>query len=324
MSITALAGGIGGARFLRGLLHAVPDADITVIGNVADDITLHGLHVSPDLDTVMYTLGGGINEEQGWGREDETFSVAEELAAYGAHPQWFTLGDRDIATHIVRTQMLSAGYPLSAVTEALCDRWRPGVRLLPVTDERVETHVVVADDTGMRAIHFQEWWVRWHARIAAARIMFVGIDSATPAPGVIEAITNADVVILPPSNPVVSIGPILSVPGVREAVASTDAPVVGLSPIIGAAPVRGMAGATLRSTGVEVSAAGVAGMFRDILDGWLVDTSDADSVAGIEALRTEGHLRCRAVPLLMHDVEAAAAMAREALDLAWSSRRQDA
>ncbi|NED97163.1 2-phospho-L-lactate transferase [Phytoactinopolyspora alkaliphila] len=316
MRIAALAGGIGGSRFLRGLLHAVPDAEVTVIGNTADDIILHGLHVSPDLDTVMYTLGGGAHEEQGWGRADESFTVAEELAAYGAHPQWFTLGDRDIATHLVRTQMLGAGYPLSAVTEALCDRWLrgtpgPGVRLLPMTDDRVETHVVIADSGEPRAIHFQEWWVRLHAAVPAERIVLAGIESAAPAPGVLDAIHSADVIVLPPSNPVVSIGPILSVAGVRDAVRASDAPVVGVSPVIGGAPVRGMADAVLRTIGVDVSAAGVAGLFADILDGWLVDTADAGAVQGIE----KNGILCRAVPLLMTDLEATAAMAREALDL---------
>lgn len=315
LRITALAGGIGGSRFLRGLLHAVPDAHVTVIGNTADDITLHGLHVSPDLDTVMYTLGGGIHEEQGWGRAEESFAVADELAAYGAEPRWFTLGDRDLATHLVRTQMLTAGYRLSAVTEALCDRWKPGVTLLPMTDDRVETHVVIgpdADHDTARAVHFQEWWVRLRAEVPTERIVFVGIEQARPAPGVLEAIATADVVLLPPSNPVVSIGPILSVPGIRDAVAATSAPVVGLSPIVGGAPVRGMADAALRAIGVETSAAAVAELFSDVLDGWLVDESDAAAVAAVEA----AGVRCRAVPLLMHDVETSAAMAKAALALA--------
>src|SRR5258708_783287 len=159
MRIVVLAGGIGGARYLRGLKQAAPEAEITVIGNNGDDIGLFGLRVCPDLDTVMYTLGGGINEDQGWGRRDETFTIKEELAAYGAGPSWFGLGDRDFATHIVRTQMLDAGYPLSAVTQALCSRWQPGVRLIPSTDDRLETHVIISDADGRRAIHFQEWWV---------------------------------------------------------------------------------------------------------------------------------------------------------------------
>ena len=165
MRIVSLAGGIGGARFLRGLLSTAPDSEITVIGNTGDDITLYGLQICPDLDTVMYTLGGGIDEEQGWGRQKESHIVKEELAAYGMEPQWFGLGDRDIATHIVRTQMLAAGYPLSAVTEALCARWQPGVRLIPMSDDRTETHVVVSDERGRRAIHFQEWWVRLRASV---------------------------------------------------------------------------------------------------------------------------------------------------------------
>lgn len=320
LRITALAGGIGGSRFLRGLLRAAPDAQVTVIGNTADDITLHGLHLSPDLDTVMYTLGGGIEESQGWGRSDETFAVAGELAAYGAEAPWFTLGDRDIATHLIRTRMLAAGYPLSAVTEALCDRWQPGVRLLPMTDDRVETHVVVGsspddgdgDGSPERAIHFQEWWVRLHAEVPARRIVLVGADQAKPAPGVLEALASADVILLPPSNPVVSIGPILAVPGVREAVRAAAAPVVGLSPIIGGSPVRGMADAALTAIGVPTTAAGVAALFADLLDGWLVDTVDADAVPAVEATG----VRCAAVPLWMTDVDTTAAMARAALDLA--------
>ena len=317
LTIAALAGGIGGARFLRGLRRAVPDADITVIGNTADDIVLHGLNISPDLDTVMYTLGGGIHEAQGWGRADETFTVAGELAAYGAQPDWFTLGDRDIATHVVRTQMLAAGYPLSAVTEALCDRWQPGVRLLPMTDDKVQTHVVIDEGDGPRAIHFQEWWVRLHAKVPAERIVVVGIEAATPAPGVLDAIRNADIVLLPPSNPVVSIGPILGVDGIRDALTTTQAPVVGLSPIIGGAPVRGMADACLQAIGVETSATAVAGLYANFLDGWLVDGSDAAAAPAVESLGP----RCVAVPLLMRDVDAAAAMARSALELAESLAR---
>ena len=167
MRITVLAGGVGAARFLRGLRRAAPEAEITVIGNTGDDITLFGLRVCPDLDTVMYTLGGGINEDQGWGRDAETFTIRAELAAYDASPDWFTLGDRDFATHILRSQLLAGGQPLSAVTEALCRRWQPGVRLLPMSDDPVETHVVLAGP-GERVVHFQEWWVRLHAATPAA------------------------------------------------------------------------------------------------------------------------------------------------------------
>ncbi|MEV7218009.1 2-phospho-L-lactate transferase [Kitasatospora cineracea] len=318
MRITALAGGIGGARFLRGLRAALtPEDRITVIGNTGDDIHLYGLKVCPDLDTVMYTLGGGIHEEQGWGRTDETWSVKEEMKAYGVGPEWFGLGDRDFATHIVRTQMLAAGYPLSAVTEALCDRWQPGVRLLPMSDDRVETHVRIADADGPRVVHFQEYWVRLHAAVPAEAVVAVGAEDAKPAPGVLEAIAEADLVLLPPSNPVVSIGTILTVPGIREAVAAASAPVVGLSPIVGGAPVRGMADKVLAAVGVESTAAAVArhyGARRDggLLDGWLVDTADAAAVDEVAA----AGIACRAVPLLMSSVEATAEMARAALALA--------
>ncbi|MEV4440278.1 2-phospho-L-lactate transferase [Streptomyces sp. NPDC049577] len=323
MRIVVLAGGIGGARFLRGLKSAVPDADITVIGNTGDDIHLFGLKVCPDLDTVMYTLGGGIHEEQGWGRAGETFAVKEELAAYGVGPEWFGLGDRDFATHIVRTQMISAGYPLSAVTEALCDRWQPGVRLLPMTDDRVETHVLVddpdgppkgdAEGGGRKAIHFQEYWVRLRASLTAHAIVPVGAEQSKPAPGVLEAIAAADVILFPPSNPVVSIGTILAVPGIREAIADAGVPVVGLSPIVGGAPVRGMADKVLAAVGVEATADAVALHYGSgLLDGWLVDTVDTAAVPAVE----EAGIRCRAVPLMMTDVDAAARMAAEALALA--------
>ncbi|MFG2178633.1 2-phospho-L-lactate transferase [Streptomyces abikoensis] len=315
--IVVLAGGIGGARFLRGLMSAVPDADITVIGNTGDDIHLFGLKVCPDLDTVMYTLGGGIHEEQGWGRAGESFAVKEELAAYGVGPEWFGLGDRDFATHIVRTQMLAAGYPLSAVTEALCARWKPGVRLLPMSDDRIETHVLIDDpesgDGARKAVHFQEYWVRMRASVDAHAIIPVGAEQAKPAPGVLEAIAAADVVLFPPSNPVVSVGTILGVPGVREAVSDAAAPVIGLSPIVGGAPVRGMADKVLAAVGVESTAAAVARHYGSgLLDGWLVDSVDAAAVAEVE----EAGIRCRAVPLMMTDVEATAAMARAALALA--------
>ncbi|MFC9331512.1 2-phospho-L-lactate transferase [Kitasatospora sp. NPDC057015] len=330
MRIVALAGGIGGARFLRGLKEIVgPQDEITVIGNTGDDIHLFGLKVCPDLDTVMYTLGGGIHEEQGWGRADETWSIKNEMKAYGVGPEWFGLGDRDFATHIVRTQMLGAGYPLSAVTEALCDRWQPGVRLLPMSDDRVETHVRITDEQGPRVVHFQEYWVRLHAAVAAEAIVPVGVDTAKPAPGVLEALAAADVILLPPSNPVVSIGTILAVPGIREAVAAATAPVVGLSPIIGGAPVRGMADKVLAAVGVEATADAVAlhyggrgapggsGRPAGLLDGWLVDTADQAVVAAVEA----AGISCRAIPLLMTDTDATAAMAREALALAEQVRR---
>ncbi len=270
----------------------------------------------------MYTLGGGIDEAQGWGRAEETFTVREELDRYGVGPAWFGLGDRDLATHVVRTQMLGAGYPLSAVTAALCERWglgANGVALLPMSDDRVETHVVIDDEENpgdvarRRAVHFQEYWVRLRAKPLAHAVVAVGVEDAKPGPGVLEAIATADVVLLPPSNPVVSIGTILAVPGIEAAVRETAAPVVGVSPIVGGAPVRGMADKVLAAIGVEASAEAVARHYGpDLLDGWLVDERDAAAVTGVEA----AGIPCRAVPLMMSDVPATAAMARAALDLA--------
>lgn len=333
MRITTLAGGVGGARFLRGLLRHLDDAlpaephepgqdparpEVTVIGNTGDDITLYGLRVCPDLDTVMYTLGGGIHEGQGWGRDGETHVVQEELAAYGVEPQWFGMGDRDIATHVARTRWLGQGLSLSEVTSRLGDRWglpRQGVRLLPMTDDPVETHVVVEDqdaEGGQRAMHFQEWWVRHQAALPAERFVVAGMDRARPAPGVLEAIRTADLVILPPSNPVVSIGIILTVPGVRDALRGTRAPVVGVSPVIGGRPVRGHADACLAALGLPTTADAVAGLYADFLDGWLVD--DADEGAS-DLLRRHRGLVVEHRPLMMSDVPTATAIAGAALDL---------
>jgi LPPG:FO 2-phospho-L-lactate transferase len=299
MRITVLAGGVGGARFLRGLRAAAPGAEVTVIGNTCDDISLFGLHVSPDLDTVMYTLGGGISEEQGWGRAEETFTVLEELAAYGEGPGWFSLGDRDFATHIARTRMLSAGLPLSEATRRLCERWNPGVTLLPMTDDSVQTHVVIDAGGAARTIHFQEWWVRLQARVPARQIFAAGAERAAPAPGVLAAISDADVVVLPPSNPVVSIGTILAIPGIAEAVRART--VIGVSPIIGGAPVRGMADACLAAIGVPTTAAAVAAHYgAGLLDGWLVDDQDKDA-ADAPAL---AGIAVRAMPLYLTDLQA--------------------
>lgn len=324
MKITLLAGGIGGARFIRGLTQSARTGgkhEVAVIANTGDDIWVHGLRVCPDLDTIMYTLGGGISAERGWGREGESFHAKEELAAYGVEPTWFGLGDRDIATHLVRTSSLGAGYTLTDVTAALCERWQPGVYLLPMTDDRCETHVVVDHpDSGQRvAIHFQEWWIRYQATLPAHQFVQVGLDTARPGPRVLDAIMEADLVIVPPSNPVVSVGTILNIRGVREALTSTHAPVIGLSPIVGGAPVRGMADACLRGIGVETSAAAVARHYGSrthggLLDYWLVDTTDAWAIEDIES----AGIRARAIPLMMTDLEATGEMAAAAIDFALS------
>lgn len=300
MRIVVLAGGIGGARFLMGVREfaARRGDEVTAIVNVGDDVWMHGLRVCPDLDSVMYTLGGGIDPERAWGRADESWKVKEELAAYQAEPTWFGLGDRDLATHLVRTNLLNAGVALSGVTERLCRRWQPGITLLPASDDRVETHVIVEEG----AIHFQEWWVRHRAELPAQRFVFLGAEKASPAAGVAEALHQADVILLAPSNPVVSIAPILAIPGIKEAM---KAPVAGISPIIGGAPVRGMADKCLSALGVEVSARGVAGLYGELLSAWLVDPHD-----GFEG---QGGLRVVPVPLMMTDVEATVAMVTAAV-----------
>jgi LPPG:FO 2-phospho-L-lactate transferase len=288
-----LAGGVGGAKFLQGVRQFATSNgrsdEVTAIINTGDDVTMHGLRICPDLDSVMYTLGNGIDTERGWGRANETWRIKEALAEYGAEPTWFGLGDLDIATHLVRTQMLDAGYPLSDVTAALCQRWQPGVRLIPMTDDRCETHVLVEIDGTRRAIHFQEWWVRYRASVPALAFVQVGLDEATPAAGVVDAIADADLVLIAPSNPVVSINTILNVPGLRDALRNGTAPVVGLSPIIGGAPVRGMADACLPVIGVETSAEGVGRFYgarsgAGILDGWLIHDTDTATIDGVSVL----------------------------------------
>ncbi len=316
MRIAVLAGGIGGARFLRGVLAACPDDEVTAIVNTGDDVTLHGLRICPDLDSVMYTLSGAHDSERGWGRKDESWRIMDEFKAYGAEPSWFSLGDLDIGTHLVRTRMLDAGFSLSDVTAALCARWQPGATLVPMSDQRCETHVIVELDGGRKAIHFQEWWVKHRAALRAQSFVQIGLDDAQAAPGALAALSAADVVLVAPSNPVVSIGTILGVPGIREALAATPAPVVGVSPIIDGAPVRGMADACLPAIGVEVSAEGVGRHYGarsedGILDGWLISASDSATIPDVAVRR---------VPLLMTDDEASAAMVRAALELADAPR----
>jgi LPPG:FO 2-phospho-L-lactate transferase len=314
MRMVVLTGGIGGARFLVGVRAWARehDAEVTAVVNVGDDVQMHGLRICPDLDSVMYTLGGAADPERGWGRVGETWAVKQELAAYGAEPTWFGLGDKDVATHLVRSTMLTAGYPLSAVTAALCARWQPGIELLPATDDRLETHVVVDVDGARRAIHFQEWWVRHRGDVPTHRFVFVGAENAQPGAGVLEAVQAADVVLVAPSNPVVSIAPILAVPRLKQALVDGPAPVVGVSPIIAGAPVRGMADRCLATVGVEVSATGVGRLYGartdgGLLDGWLVDSGDADTtVPGVQV---------HAVPLWMSDEPTTARLVAAAVEL---------
>lgn len=320
MQIVVLAGGVGGSKFVQGVRRAYPDAEVTVVVNTADDITLHGLRVCPDLDTVMYTLGGGGDDERGWGRLGESWHVLGELKAYGVEPGWFSIGDLDLGTHLVRTQMLAAGYPLSAVTEALCARWLaadPRLHLVPMSDDRVETHIVVAapeEPSGRRAVHFQEYWVRLRAVPDALEVVRVGIEDARPAPAVLTALAAADLVLVAPSNPVVSIGPILAVPGLREAVRAAPAPVVGFAGILGGAPVLGMAHRLLPAIGVAVDAAAVGRHYGSrsgdgVLDLWVLDQRDADAADDV----TAAGLAVAVTDLVMRDADATAALVRYAV-----------
>ncbi|MDH6182337.1 LPPG:FO 2-phospho-L-lactate transferase [Microbacteriaceae bacterium SG_E_30_P1] len=314
--ITVIGGGVGNARFLLGLrAHAatLPEPpDLTAVVNVGDDMWLAGLRITPDLDTVMYALAGVNDVERGWGRAGDTERVSAELAAWGVGWPWFTLGDLDVGAHVTRTSLLRDGLPLSAVVERMTARWPLGVRLLPSTDHEVETYV----RTSQGDLHFQEWWTRHRAAVSAEGFDFRGAQDATPAPGVLDAIESADVVILAPSNPIVSLDPVLAIPGIRAALERASAPVVGVSPIIGGAVVRGMADQCLTAVGVETSALAVARYLGarsngGILDAWLVDEVDAASVS---ALRDAG-IRAEAVPLWLRDEESSAAVARAALTL---------
>ncbi len=317
MKITVLSGGVGGARFLRGLrshirssAHTSVDT-ITAVVNTGDDMWLTGLRIAPDLDSIMYTLAGENDEVRGWGRVGETERVSGELRAYGVGWPWFTLGDLDIGTHLARTSMLRDGLTLSQATDRITSRWPLGVRLIPATDDDVETHVVVEDGSSM---HFQEWWTRHRATLAAKRFVQRGVEAARPAPGVLEAITGADVVLLAPSNPVVSIGTILGIPGIRDAVRETRARVVGVSPIIGGAVVRGMADACLTAIGVETSASAVAAHYGSrasggLLDAWLIGDEDAALAPQVEAAGIRGVV----VPLWMRDEPTSATLAGAAL-----------
>ncbi|MRX43543.1 2-phospho-L-lactate transferase [Agromyces kandeliae] len=340
MKITVLAGGVGGARFVRGVREecarrwpaeagaepaadgtAATSADVTVVVNTGDDLWLSGVRLMPDFDSLLYALAGVNDAERGWGRAGESERVAAELREWGVGWPWFTLGDLDLGTHLARTSWLRDGLTPSQVAERLQRRWRLGVRLVPATDAEVDTQVRIDPghpDAGGRAeLHFQEWWTRYRASIPALGFAQRDLADARPAPGVEAAIAEADVVLLAPSNPVVSIGTILAIPGVRGALAATRAPVVGVSPIIGGRVVRGMADACLSAIGVETDAAAVARHYGartagGVLDAWLVDEADAAAVPGLVA---DGFAAASA-PLWMRDTDTSAALAGAALDLA--------
>jgi LPPG:FO 2-phospho-L-lactate transferase len=318
MNVVVLGGGVGCARFVRGLrahlAAADPSARIDVVVNTADDWWVSGLRIAPDHDSILYTLAAQNDDERGWGRRGESERVAGELHAWDAAPDWFTLGDLDLGTHIARTAWLREGASVSEVYRRLGERWPLGATLHPATDDEIDTLVELDDG---RTLHFQEWWVRERARPVPVRFRQRDIERAVPSAGALAAVAEADVILLAPSNPVVSIGPVLAVPGLREAVRRASAPVVGVSPIIGGAVVRGMADACLAAIGVETDAAAVAlhyGARRagGMLDAWLVAEEDADRVADV----TAAGIACRAVPLWMRGEELSAALAADALTLA--------
>jgi LPPG:FO 2-phospho-L-lactate transferase len=321
VQIVILAGGVGGSRFVAGARRAYPQATITVIVNTADDITLHGLRICPDLDTMMYNLGGASDMTRGWGRAEESWRVRDELVAYGAEPSWFGLGDLDLATHLVRTEMLAAGHPLSQVTEALCERWLsdPQLRLVPMSNDRVETHVVIADErlpAGRRAVHFQEYWVRMHAEPAALEVIQIGSDTARATPGLPEAIGTADLILVAPSNPVVSIGPILGLADLQRAVVAAPAPVVGFAGIVAGAPVLGMAHRLLPAIDVAVDAGAVGTHYGarsrgGVLDSWIMDNADAAAVPAVE----RAGLRAAVTDLIMHDPDSTATFIRYGVEV---------
>lgn len=305
--MTVLAGGVGAARFLDGLVQLVAPERVTAVVNVGDDVELHGLHVSPDLDTILYTLAGVVNEKQGWGRAEESanaLSVVEALS--GA--SWFFLGDKDIGLHLVRTERLRRGEPLSAVTADLCERLGIGSRLVPATDQRVTT--MLTTDGG--EIDFQTYFVRNRCRDEVRAIRFAGAETARPAPGVLDAIAAADVVVVAPSNPYLSIDPILAVPTVSDALTTRSGPVVAVSPIIGGRAVKGPADRLLRAFAGEASPYAVASHYAGFLTHMLLDAVDAETRPRIEALG----VRTAAGGTLMSDRAARAQVARQALELA--------
>ena len=314
MKVVALAGGIGAGKFLRGLVRLVSGDDLSVILNVADDVDVHGLRVSPDPDSVTYWLGDIFDRDRGWGRRDETFRATDELRAFGADGSWFNLGDLDLATHLFRTDLLRRGSTFSEVTSRIAQRFGVDARLLPVSDDRITTRIDAVDPaSGERLdLHFQEYWVRRHATDHVKGIRYEGAAGARPAPGVLDAIARADAVILCPSNPVVSLGPILAVPGIREAVAARRPDTVGVSGIVAGAPVAGMADKLLPAVGLEVTAAGAADAYRGLLGGWVIDARDRALAPRIEATG----VRVAVTDTIMVDDDAAERLARTTLELA--------
>ena len=304
--ITVLTGGTGGAKFVDALRQLVPASQLTLIVNTGDDLEWWGLHVSPDLDSIMYVLAGMLSRDRGWGVDGDTFECVEAMRRMGA-PAWFNVGDRDLATHLVRTKLLAAGRTLTEATAEIAAALGVHARILPMSDARVETRVATPD----RELSFQEYFVRERYRPAVCAVRFVGAERATPAPGVLDAISSAEAVVLAPSNPITSIGPILAVPGIREALCETQAPVAAISPIVGDAAVSGPAGALMASQDLPVSIAGVAKAYENFLDLLIVDLRDAEAA---QALRQAG-LQVHCAQTIMKTPEDKAALAATVLQL---------
>lgn len=279
--VAVLCGGVGAARLLAGMVRAVPPEAITAIVNVGDDVELHGLHISPDIDTVIYTVAGAIDGERGWGLSDETWHAMEGLERYGA-PTWFSLGDRDLATHLFRTERLREGASLTEVTGEIAAAWKLGLHVVPVTDDRLRTMITLANEA-VGEVSFQEYFVRRQHAVPVRSVRFAGAESARPAPGVLEALAGADTVVVAPSNPLVSIDPGLAVPGVRDAVAARRDHVVAVSPIVGGRALKGPADRMLAELGHEPSVVGVARHYRDFAGTLVIDGADAALAAEVEA-----------------------------------------
>ncbi|WP_419912490.1 2-phospho-L-lactate transferase [Candidatus Poriferisodalis sp.] len=308
-TVAVLAGGVGAARFLRGLLRVHRAADVTAIVNVGDDFTLHGLHISPDLDTVTYTLAEQINTETGWGRAGETWRVLTELGRLGGQ-DWFQLGDLDLALHLFRTQRRSEGATLSEVTGEIAASFGLELRLLPVSDHPIQTRITPAEPTDAPEIDFQDYFVAQRHGIAVRAVRFAGIDAAQPAPGVLDALSTADVVVIAPSNPFVSIGPVVDVPEVRETLARRRDSAVAVSPIVGGTSIKGPAGAMMRELGHEPSVVGIARLYVGFASTLVIDNADRDlapavAAAGMTPVVTDS---------IMSSPERAAALARTTLE----------
>ncbi|MDQ1474878.1 MAG: 2-phospho-L-lactate transferase [Actinomycetota bacterium] len=307
--LATLAGGVGAARFLAGLVRVVVPADVVAVVNTADDDEFHGLHVSPDLDSVTYTLAGASNAAQGWGLEGETFATLDALSRYDVDT-WFRLGDKDLATHLYRTARLHAGAPLSKVTSEITHAWSVEARLIPMSDDPVRTRITVQRDAGqVEELAMQRWFVGERAEPPVVSVRFDGADAARPAPGVLEALTLAETIVICPSNPVISIGPILAVPGIRDVLVARRDRVVAVSPIVGGAPVKGPADRLMAPLGIDVSCVGVARAYGEICGSLVIDAVDADRAAEVEALGVHAVV----TDTMMRSPEIAAALAAETL-----------